>query len=183
MNYYREAEDMIEFIGGTHEVLINWHWCNDLASEELANGFVKWLEERGFEHRGTYFKDDLWSVRYRHAETMRKDDEVFSATIKNLLADDEEEIKLEYKNFAKRIPHSGFFLIFQKDTGELLGGINFFPAGNHSNYHQVIFYSNDLQEEFDSNFTIHEIQLEQDFGKDMNDQAVGLWNKWNNYEL
>ena len=95
----------------------------------------------------------------------------------------EEEIVIEYKNFAKKISHSGFFLIFHKDTGELLGGINFFPAGNHSNHHQVIFYSNDLQEEFDSGFTIHEIQLEQDFGKDMNDQAVGLWNKWNHYEL
>ena len=68
-NVYREVEDMIKFMGGTHQVLINWHWCNGLASAELANGFVKWLEERGFEHRGTYFKNGLWSVRYRHADT------------------------------------------------------------------------------------------------------------------
>ena len=95
----------------------------------------------------------------------------------------EEEIVIEYKNFAKKISHSGFFLIFNKYTDEIMGGINFFPPNSPSNYSQVIFYSNDLQEEFDSGFTIHEIQLEQDFGKDMNDQAVGLWNKWNNYEL
>ena len=181
-NVYREVEDMIKFMGGTHQVLINWHWCNNLASEELANGFVKWLEERGFEHRGTYFKDDLWSVRYRHTDTLKKDDELI-AKILGDLEKDPEEIEIKYGNFAKRIPYSGFYLIFDEDTDEIMGGINFFPHPDSPGYISVVFYANDLQEAYDAGYSTTEKELEERSGTDDCKQAVDLWNTWNHYEL
>lgn len=46
---------------------INWTWAISFPNRRIAEEFVRWLEENGYEHRGVYPDEDSTScsVRYR----------------------------------------------------------------------------------------------------------------------
>lgn len=44
---------------------INWTWSNGFPTRESAEQFCKALDERGYEHRGVYPRDNVWDVRWR----------------------------------------------------------------------------------------------------------------------
>lgn len=64
-----EVDEMARSLGCTEfKTLIDWHWIEDFPTENLALGFVDWLELHGWEHRGVYSNfpiDGKFSVRYR----------------------------------------------------------------------------------------------------------------------
>lgn len=41
---------------------INWTWAEDFDTQDEAQDFVEWLDEKGYDHRGVY---DGFSVRFR----------------------------------------------------------------------------------------------------------------------
>lgn len=52
-------------LGATLSGGINWDWAEKFSPEN-AEIFIKWLDDRGFDHRGIYSQDDgTKSIRYR----------------------------------------------------------------------------------------------------------------------
>lgn len=48
---------------------INWAWTREFDSFDGADEFVKWLDSKGFDHRGVYMPDKYhvgYTIRWRH---------------------------------------------------------------------------------------------------------------------